>query len=132
MKAISLHQPWAHAIATGTQRFDIRSWRTGHRGELMVHAAQTRLSDLRNLWLRKPWRDWLAGWGFEKPLDVPISALIGMVHLKNCVPLEEFGFAPGEKPASLPERGWVWEFEQARLFPNPRLYPGRLGVFEVK
>lgn len=131
MKAISMHQPMAQAIASGRCRFDIRSWRSGHRGELFIHAAHTKLAGLRHFWNREPWSDWFASWGFEKPQDVPIAALIGKATLVDCVALEEFTFGPGEKPEDLPERGWVWLFENATLLPHPRMHPGRLGVFEV-
>lgn len=42
MKAISLWQPWASAVALGTKRVETRSWSTGYRGPLAIHAAKTR------------------------------------------------------------------------------------------
>lgn len=40
MKAISLWQPWASAIAVGLKRFETRSWPTRYRGPLLIHAAK--------------------------------------------------------------------------------------------
>ena len=41
MKAISLWQPWASAIAIGEKTIETRSWWTPHRGALAIHAAKT-------------------------------------------------------------------------------------------
>ena len=39
MKAITLWQPWASAIALQQKRFETRSWPTKYRGPLAIHAA---------------------------------------------------------------------------------------------
>jgi len=39
MKAITLWQPWASLIAVGVKRLETRSWYTGHRGPIAIHAA---------------------------------------------------------------------------------------------
>lgn len=40
MKALSLYQPWATFVAIGLKNFETRSWQTGHRGELAIHASK--------------------------------------------------------------------------------------------
>lgn len=40
MKALSLHQPWASAIALGLKHLETRSWATSYRGPLAIHAAR--------------------------------------------------------------------------------------------
>ena len=40
MKALSLTQPWATAIAVGQKQFETRSWSTKFRGEVCIHAAK--------------------------------------------------------------------------------------------
>lgn len=40
MKAISLWQPWASAIAFGSKRVETRSWTTRYRGPLAIHAGK--------------------------------------------------------------------------------------------
>lgn len=42
MKAISLWQPWASAIAMGVKCIETRGWSTPYRGTLAIHAAQTK------------------------------------------------------------------------------------------
>lgn len=44
MKALSLREPWASLIAYGPKRIETRSWRTGYRGPLYIHASAGRLT----------------------------------------------------------------------------------------
>jgi len=39
MKAITLWQPWASAVALQQKRFETRSWPTKYRGPLAIHAS---------------------------------------------------------------------------------------------
>lgn len=41
MKVITLHQPWAQAIALGLKHYETRSWGTRYRGPVAFHAAKT-------------------------------------------------------------------------------------------
>jgi hypothetical protein len=40
MKALTLHQPWASAIAEGIKAVETRSWATSYRGPLAIHAGK--------------------------------------------------------------------------------------------
>lgn len=40
MKAITLTQPWADLVATGSKLFETRSWSTQYRGPVAIHAAK--------------------------------------------------------------------------------------------
>jgi len=40
MKALTLYQPWASLIALGEKRFETRSWWTGYRGPILIHAGK--------------------------------------------------------------------------------------------
>lgn len=40
IKALSLWQPYARAIAVGLKTYETRSWSTPYRGELAIHAAK--------------------------------------------------------------------------------------------
>jgi hypothetical protein len=39
MKAITLHQPWAHAVLALGKDVENRSWTTRYRGLLLIHAG---------------------------------------------------------------------------------------------
>ena len=36
ISAISLHQPWASMIASGSKTIETRTWPTNHRGDLLI------------------------------------------------------------------------------------------------
>lgn len=40
LKAITIWQPWASAIALGFKRFETRSWPIRYRGPILIHAAK--------------------------------------------------------------------------------------------
>jgi len=82
LKAVSLHQPWASAIAAGLKRFETRSWGTLHRGLLAIHATQ-RPTDPATLDLELRVRDALRGARVDLP-PLPRGAFVALVQLDNC------------------------------------------------
>lgn len=48
MRAISLWQPWASAIALGHKHIETRGWSTKYRGPLVIHAAKRWTKDQRD------------------------------------------------------------------------------------
>jgi len=80
-KALSVCQPWACAIIHGPKRIENRTRYTHHRGPLLIHASKSqrykrlKVSDL--LPDLPPWDELVFG------------ALIGVVQVVDCVPLEE-------------------------------------------
>ncbi len=40
LKAITLTQPWAEAVALEIKKWETRSWTTTYRGTLLIHAAK--------------------------------------------------------------------------------------------
>ena len=131
MKAISFKQPLAQALITGTLSFAVRSWRTGHRGEILIHAARCPLQELRNLCSNDWARDHLKEWNIATVEDLPMSAFLGKADLEDCISLEEFDFAKEDYPFDIPERGWVWVFSNPWKMLYPKMHPGKLGVFET-
>jgi hypothetical protein len=39
MRALTIRQPWADAIAHQTKRIENRTWKTNYRGLVLIHAA---------------------------------------------------------------------------------------------
>ena len=49
MKALTLYQPYATAIALGLKKYETRSWATSYRGPLAIHTSVKKLSpELKN------------------------------------------------------------------------------------
>lgn len=44
MKVLSLTEPYATLIYEKKKRIETRSWKTNYRGELYIHASQTKVS----------------------------------------------------------------------------------------
>jgi activating signal cointegrator 1 len=148
MKAISLWQPYASAMAVGAKRFETRHWAAprsiiGRR--IAVHAAKAtrpRDRDGKVVDLRGVLADILDDCHesraiFETYLDLsfdhlPFGAIIATGILKTCHRVEGL-------PLSAIERRWgdyspgrfAWEFTDVTKLSTPIPFTGRQGVFEV-
>jgi ASCH domain len=102
MKALTIRQPWAHAILHLGKDAENRSWRTHYRGLLLIHAAAYHE--------RHP-REQLAQYMRRPPsakslIDLPTGYIVGVVEVVGCVRNSRSRWA---------ERGgWHW------LLKNPR------------
>ena len=71
MRALTLTQPWAEAVASGLKVWETRSWQTSYRGPIAIHAAKGFPKEAREFAsaapLRKPGivRGYRPGWGSE-------------------------------------------------------------------
>jgi len=156
MKAISLWQPWASAIAVKAKRIETRHWYTDYRGPLAIHAAKRcRKGELIEFSSQRNWRGVLSplmpGTDGQRPLweVLPFGAIVAVVRLAACRPTAQFTredldtlrFAAADVRQSYPwsERllgdfgpmrfGWV--LEDVRPLGRPLSYPGAQGLFEV-
>lgn len=89
LKAITLWQPWASAMAHQLKRNETRDYPTKYRGPLLIHAAT-----------RKPDHyDWdiltypvvakaLAEKGITDTKDFPLGTAVCIVNLVDCVPVD--------------------------------------------
>ncbi len=76
MKALSIRQPWAWAIATGKKPVENRTWSTSFRGPVLIHAG---LRVDREALRDDPW----AFAGAE--LDMPTGGIVGVATIVDCV-----------------------------------------------
>jgi hypothetical protein len=126
MKALSLWQPWASAIALGHKRIETRHWSTSYRGLLAIHAAKR--------WTREE-REFAAFLPIELPDVLPLGAIVATANLVDIRRTEDllpsistteeiFGnYGPGRF-------GWI--LEDIRPLREPVPYPGRQGLFEIE
>lgn len=120
MKALTIHPVWAWAIVAGHKRVENRTWRTSHRGPLLIHASAdspaARRSDAEA-------RRVLAALGVDVPADVPRGAVIGLVDLAECLP----GPIDGDPLAAGPI---CWMLRWPRRLPRPIPARGRLSIWD--
>ena len=83
MKALTLTQPWATLVAIGANIIETRDWPTKYRGPFALHAAKGFPRDARELCRKQPFRDALAAAGYMSPDDLPLGAVVALVHLES-------------------------------------------------
>lgn len=138
MKALSLIEPWASLVAWGYKKIETRSWGTGYRGVIAIHASKSKevvkdfeevedLFDAAGCVLPDYWP--------RRVEDYPLGKIVAVVKLYHCErmtpeliaaqPRQEIGFgawAPGRYAISLGE---------ARKIETPIPCRGALGLWEV-
>lgn len=128
MKAISLWQPWASAMARGVKRNETRSWPTSHRGDLLICSAK-----------RKPRPHELSGIAdicYEDALAMPYGCALCVVELFDCVPTSRvlyFGTLP-EAEAELGDYSagrFAWLTRNLRQLKRPVPMRGHQGFWEL-
>lgn len=118
LRALSLKQPWAWLVVNGFKDIENRTWRTRHRGPLLIHASSSR--DLltpdyeeefsRDYAVVLPARD---KFGF--------GGIIGVVEVVDCVK---------QHPSKWKFKdSWGWILEHPRRLPF-RQCKGFVGLFK--
>lgn len=157
MRAISLWQPWATAIAVGAKRIETRGWSTPYRGPLAIHAAQRKnTSELIYLHSCWNWQGAMRGagwtWGKDSHLEIdrlPFGAIVAVCDLVDCRPTGSFTLEEIEtrrRPAgeTLDSYSWTerqmgnyelgrygWALENVRALNAPVPWKGKQGFFHV-
>lgn len=129
MKAISLWQPWATAIAVGVKKIETRHWYTKYRGPLAIHAAKH--------WDRA--QQEFANVEFTLgriPSPIPRGAIIATCKLVNVHPAwqwkEEGNVGPIEAIYGNYGPGrYAWCLEDVVALPVPIPFKGMQGFFNV-
>ena len=80
MRALTLTQPWATAVARGLKHWETRSWCTGFRGTVAIHAA-------------KRFPKFEQEFAKEKGIfSAPISEIVCICDLTACYPTRSMGY----------------------------------------
>ena len=118
IRVLSVRQPWAWAIVSGCKDIENRSWRTGYRGRIYIHAG-----------LKRAPRDQLARFerltarlGIAASCDDVRGAVIGYVELFDCTTRAVSPWYVRGNQA--------WHLRGAAALARPVPLVGRLGLFE--
>jgi hypothetical protein len=120
MKALSIKQPWVHAIFREGKDIENRSWRSKHRGWIAIHASQTPISGAR---LPR---------GHKTPdfKTLDYSAICGVARLVDIVTKHsstKWFYQPGRRePVNY---GWV--LTDIRRLRTPIKCKGTLGLWKI-
>lgn len=141
MKAISLWQPWASAIAVGCKSCETRHWKTAYRGPIAIHAAQTSSRELEATFDRFM----SSGGNFLQPHHrarlfsftmLPKGAVVAIAELREILTTEQ---ALKECCISTlemmlgnygPDR-FVWFLGNVKPLREPYFIKGHQGIFNV-
>jgi ASCH domain len=74
VRGLTLWQPWASCIAYGTKRIENRTWSTGYRGLLLVHAGRFHDARAKDLPMTQP---------FLRRRQ-PYGAVVAVARLEDC------------------------------------------------
>lgn len=129
MKAISLWQPWASAIAMGHKRIETRGWPTRHRGPIAIHAAKRWTAEEKDLA-----RMFETRYGMNGLADPPRGCIVAVATLVSVRPSEHLIEEISETEEMLGNYGpgrYGWMLEDVRKLDDPVPWRGMQGLFEV-
>jgi hypothetical protein len=118
LRALSLKQPWAWLVVNGYKDIENRSWRTTHRGPLLIHASRS--NQLLTLDFKAEIK---RAYGIELPNEVRVGGIIGVVDVVGCVKKHSSKW----KFKGL----WGWVLENPRRL-SFRECKGFVGLFKPK
>lgn len=124
-RAVTIHGPWAWAVAHGYKRVENRVWETPFRGELVIHAGKSRDSDTAALAAFKRLK-------IEPPESFPRSCLVATVELTQVLTLEEYLEQYGDDPMN--REFACGPFCWVLTNPCPRIHvpcPGNFQIWNV-
>lgn len=117
MKAITIHQPYAHLIIAGGKQIETRSRNTNIRGRIAIHASKKKSK------LSKCYK------------DIDYGAIIGTVELVDCIPVEKiinklsvFELSAGDYS----DGRYAWIMENPIKFKEPVFAKGKQGWWNWK
>lgn len=124
MRALSVRWPWCGLIAAGLKPFEIRSWRTKHRGPLLIcsSGSPSRDADARRVHVS------YAPIGIDaKPVLGVAMCLVDLVDVRPFV--EQDAEGAWCRPCGAPNE-YVWELRNVRTVARIAV-KGRLGFYDV-
>jgi hypothetical protein len=119
MKALTLHPPWAWAIAHAGKNVENRTWATNYRGPLAIHAGLSTASDRACL-------AWLDRLQIEPPRQWPRGAIVAVAELVGVHLIEDMD--PFNRWAQGPV---CWCLENVRALAQPIPFKGVQGLWNV-
>lgn len=126
VKALSIQQPWAYCITSGTKRVENRSWYAHYRGILLIHAGKRYQTGMEHeIHADSPEVDPVG------MLGAPRGAIVGVCRLVDCIrPGEDLRLPADQRIWSDPDQ-YKFLLADVREFAEPIPYKGALGFFDV-
>ena len=117
MRALSIRQPWAWLVVNGFKDIENRTWSTGFRGRIYVHAGQRMVADDY-----PEQREYISRAGIVIPFNLGRGAIVGEVTITGCVSSSDSPWFCGP---------YGFTLEEPVAYEDPISYRGQLGFFTV-
>ena len=128
MKVLSLTEPYATLIKEKTKRIETRSWKTSYRGELYIHASNTKIP--------KKYRENQELMSLVKNKDYPYGQIICKANLIDCIKMTKDWIEKIKKEnkkeylSGIYEEGrYAWILEDIEILNHPIYAKGSLNVW---
>lgn len=149
MRAISLWQPWASAIALGSKTIETRHWPTKYRGPLAIHAAQRKVrGELQDMALSARWQGALHllenGSSAGDIFMLPFGAIVATCNVVDCLTYAQCSMRGLRRLQGVAPRQWTewdmggfgdgrygWILEDIKPLAVPVPFKGKQGFFNV-
>lgn len=130
MKVISLTEPFATLIKEHKKQIETRSWKTSYRGQLYIHASNTRIP--------KEWKENKELMNLVKE-ELSFGKIICKCNLVGCIEMTEDWIdkikkeKPEEYMCGIYEKGrYAWILEDIEVLSKPIEVKGHLGIWNYK
>jgi hypothetical protein len=138
MRALTIRQPWAWAIAYGGKNVENRSWRAPHWCKsIAIHAGARSGWDTDGETSPLIRREWDAATGHivldRKTEFMPFSAIIAVARITGCHPDIQCASRPNGpfcSPWARPDQ-WHWTLANVQPLPDPVPCTGRLNLWRL-
>ncbi len=118
LRALSLRQPWAWLVINGYEDIEKRSWRTNHRGRLLIHASSS------SAWINSEFVETIRrDYGVALPAKFDLGGIVGVVEVTDCVKRHPLKWKFQDS--------WGWVLENPRQLAF-RPCKGFVGLFKPK
>ena len=131
MKVLSLTEPCATLIKEKKKLIETRSWKTKYRGELYIHASETKIP--------KAWKEDTEFMALVEGIPLNYSHIICKCKLVDCVYMtKEYVEEMKSKNyqeyicGKYEEGRYAWILEDVEPLKEPIEAKGRLGIWEFK
>jgi hypothetical protein len=131
MRAISLTQPWATAIALELKRWETRSWPTSLRGQICIHASKGFPK-----WAREFAEEMAKAYAIRAlfPESLPLGQIVCVADLTECRQTETAKRDLGEREQSWGDYAdgrYCFKLENVIRLASPVPATGALGFWRV-
>jgi activating signal cointegrator 1 len=129
VKALSLTQPWATAIAVGIKQWETRSWPTSVRGEIAIHAAKGFPGSAKEFAREEQTS------GRLPQGQLPLGSIVCLAELVDCRQTQAVAEEIGEIETmygDYSEGRFAFKLINVRPLAEPVLWRGALGFWSVE